>query len=77
MPRDPASCKIEDGKRETIPIIINMDIPFPIPLSVIFSPNHIHNMVPPINIATPYNLKNHGSTIIASLGIVTCKYVNP
>ena len=29
MPREPASCKIEEGKRETIPIMINMEIPDP------------------------------------------------
>src|SRR5690554_7274168 len=35
-----------------IPIIINNDIPFPIPLSVIFSPNHIAKMVPVVRINT-------------------------
>ena len=29
-----------------IPTIINNEIPLPIPLSVIFSPNHIAKMVP-------------------------------
>ena len=52
IPRDPASCKIEDGKRETIPIMINMDIPFPIPLSVIFSPSHIAKIQPVTKIIT-------------------------
>ena len=32
-----------------IPIIINNDIPLPIPLSVILSPNHIANTVPVVN----------------------------
>ena len=73
IPREPASCKIDAGKRDTIPIMINIEIPLPIPLSVIFSPNHIHNIVPPIKIATPYKRKNQGSTMIASEGIVTCK----
>jgi hypothetical protein len=31
-----------------IPIIMIREIPFPIPLSVIFSPSHIMNMVPAV-----------------------------
>ncbi len=40
-----------------IPIIINNDIPFPIPLSVIFSPNHIAKTVPVTKIITDGMIK--------------------
>ena len=40
------SCINDCGKPAIIPIIINNEIPFPTPLSVIFSPNHITNIVP-------------------------------
>ena len=40
------SAKNENGSVAIIPIIINNDIPLPIPLSVIFSPNHMANIVP-------------------------------
>jgi hypothetical protein len=35
-----------NGSLDTIPIMISIDIPLPIPLSVIRSPNHIQNIVP-------------------------------
>ena len=41
-----AFCKNALGKVAIIPTIINNDIPLPIPLSVIFSPNHIAKIVP-------------------------------
>ena len=44
--RETNSCAKDSGNEATIPTVINKDIPFPIPLSVIFSPNHIANMVP-------------------------------
>jgi len=40
-----------------IPTIINSEIPFPIPLSVIFSPNHIAKIVPVTKITTAENKK--------------------
>ena len=39
-----------DGNVVTIPAIIINDIPFPIPLLVIWSPNHNRNAVPAVNI---------------------------
>ena len=36
----------ESGKVATIPTVIRSDIPFPIPLSVIFSPSHIAKIQP-------------------------------
>ena len=36
----------DDGKAAIIPIMINREIPFPIPRSVIFSPNHMAKIVP-------------------------------
>ena len=54
-----------------IPIIINIEIPFPIPLSVIFSPSHIQKMVPEVSIVTLDKVnKNLLWTNIASVGIV-------
>ena len=38
------------GRRATIPIMMISEIPLPIPLSVIFSPSHMMNMVPAIRI---------------------------
>ena len=38
------------GRRATIPIMIISEIPLPIPLSVIFSPSHMMNMVPAMRI---------------------------
>ena len=52
-PLEAASPKIAPGNLETIPIIINNDIPLPIPLSVILSPIHIQNMVPATKIKVP------------------------
>ena len=46
------------GILATIPIIIISEIPFPIPLSVIFSPSHITNMVPAVRIITEETVKN-------------------
>ena len=43
------------GNLAKIPTIINKDIPFPIPLSVIFSPSHIAKMVPVTRIITDEN----------------------
>ena len=38
------------GRRATMPIMMMSEIPLPIPLSVIFSPSHMMNMVPAIRI---------------------------
>ena len=38
------------GRRATIPIMMMSEMPFPIPVSVIFSPSHMMNMVPAIRI---------------------------
>ena len=66
------------GKRATIPIIINIEIPFPIPLSVIFSPNHIQNIVPATKIITEYK-RNETGSIFGNKApceiMVTCTYV--
>ena len=39
-----------DGSPETILMKIIIDIPFPIPLSLTCSPNHIKNIVPVTNV---------------------------
>jgi hypothetical protein len=39
----------------SIPTMIKSEIPFPIPLSVIFSPNHMANIVPVTKIITEEN----------------------
>ena len=52
-----------DGKLETIPIKIIIEIPFPIPLFVICSPNHIRSAVPATNESTTnIPVKNPGLT---------------
>jgi hypothetical protein len=50
--REKNSATKENGRPAMIPTIIKREIPFPIPLSVIFSPNHITNIVPVIKIKT-------------------------
>ena len=47
------------GSLETIPIIIINDIPFPIPRSVILSPNHIRRIVPVIKQMVPVKIKEN------------------
>ena len=44
---------IADGKPATIPAKINIEIPFPIPLSVICSPSQTKNIVPVTRVITP------------------------
>src|SRR5690606_41219681 len=68
---------IDWGKRLMIPIMINIEIPFPIPLSVIRSPNHIQNIVPEVRIITADIVKNVLSINIASEGIVVVSYEDP
>ena len=46
LTRETNSCVKDKGKLAIIPTIIKREIPFPIPLSVIFSPNHMANIVP-------------------------------
>ena len=43
---------IAPGISETIPVMIIKEVPFPIPLSVIFSPNHITNKVEQVRMIT-------------------------
>ena len=50
--RSPKVFPIPAGILEDIPMKIIMDIPFPIPFSVISSPNHIRNAVPAVNVRT-------------------------
>lgn len=47
------------GRRATIPIMIISEIPLPIPLSVIFSPSHMMNMVPAIRMTVAYARKRN------------------
>ena len=44
------------GNPATIPAKIMIEIPLPIPRSVICSPNHIKNIVPLTNVTTAVNL---------------------
>ena len=46
-----------------IPTMINNEIPFPIPLSVILSPNHIAKIVPVVNVTQARNQKVAGSRV--------------
>ena len=46
------------GILATIPTKINSEIPLPIPLSVIFSPNHIAKTVPVVSIITDENMND-------------------
>ena len=50
MPLAAASPMMAPGRRDTIPIIISIEIPLPMPLSVIFSPSHMQNSVPAVTI---------------------------
>ena len=45
------------GRRAMIPTIMSREIPLPIPLSVIFSPNHIAKIVPVTKISTAGTIK--------------------
>ena len=51
------SCTKDNGIVAIIPTVISKEIPFPIPLSVIFSPSHIANMVPVTNMITEVIIK--------------------
>ena len=44
---------IAEGSPATIPANINIDIPLPIPRSVICSPNHTKNIVPVTRVIIP------------------------
>ena len=57
----------DKGRFAIIPTIIKREIPFPIPLSVIFSPNHIANMVPVTKIMTDDIINNGPLPIINAL----------
>ena len=50
------------GSAAIIPIIMIMETPLPIPLSVILSPNHIENIVPVARIILLENQKIKGLT---------------
>jgi hypothetical protein len=58
------------GSRAIIPTMIISEIPFPIPLSVIFSPSHITNIVPAVSIITDEIVKKVPPRINASGGRV-------
>ena len=58
-----------------IPTMMIMEIPFPIPLSVIFSPNHITNMVPAVNINIE-EMVNIGSESKRASGLI-CERTYP
>ena len=47
----------ERGRDAIIPTVISKDIPLPIPLSVIFSPNHIAKIHPVTRIITAGTMK--------------------
>ena len=55
--REAVSDKNARGKRAMIPTIMRREIPLPIPLSVIFSPNHIAKIVPVTKISTAGTIK--------------------
>ena len=62
-PPDPESCEItscvnDKGSEAIIPTVISNEIPFPIPLSVIFSPSHIAKIQPVTSIITDGMIKN-------------------
>ena len=51
-----------DGRRDKIPTVINNEIPLPIPLSVILSPNQTENIEPAtIEITAVAHHKDPGS----------------
>ena len=58
------------GNLEIIPIMISIEIPFPMPLSVILSPSHIQKIVPEVKMIIAKNIKTVWSMIMASLGMV-------
>ena len=72
-PLDNDSPIIAPGKRDTIPIIINIDVPFPTPLSVILSPSHIQKIVPAVIMNTDEIVNTVLLTNNASDGIVDLK----
>ena len=63
-------CVKERGKVATIPTVIKSDIPFQIPLSVIFSPSHIAKIVPVTKIII------HDKTNIAVIPKINALNVN-
>ena len=58
------------GNLEMIPIIISIEIPLPIPFSVIFSPSHMQNMVPAESKTKELNINKVELTITAPVGII-------
>ena len=56
---------IASGNLVSIPMVIKMDTPFPIPFSVIFSPNHIKNNVAETIILTDVIVKRKLLSTIA------------
>ena len=60
------SCRVPKsaaGNSAIIPAKIRSDIPFPKPLEVICSPNHIKKIVPPTNVITAEILKNRPGSV--------------
>ena len=74
IPFEAPSATISNGNLEIIPIMISIEIPFPIPFSVILSPSHMVNMVPEIKIITDDNWNKNGSRITACEGIEALIY---
>lgn len=68
-PSDIDSEIIALGNDDIMPVIIRIDIPFPIPFSVILSPIHMQNIVPEINIIVDNAVKMPLSIIIISFGM--------
>ena len=68
------SAKIPYGNWAIIPTIMINEIPLPIPLSVIFSPNHITNSVPAVKINIEEMVNNGSDIILASAAICELTY---
>ena len=68
-----SSCTNAFGMYAIIPTMINNEIPLPIPLSVIFSPNHIAKIVPVTRMITEGIMKSNPFPIVnASGGTPSC-----
>ena len=55
---EPNSIINDCGNLPKIPTMMMIEVPLPKPLSCIFSPNHITNNVPAVNVITVENQKN-------------------
>ena len=66
------SCVIACGRRAMIPIIISIDIPLPIPLSVIRSPSHITNIEPAQSIIIDGNVNPQKLFRASGIPLIAC-----